>query len=300
MMLIFYVACAVCATPQADAGPSNAKALTMELSADARAGGLEVGDGELATSLSERRIEPRLGLRIVPEFLLSFGLPFLIRTLDSERESAVTTTVLGDAELNGTATLLSAQGSLKHQIFLLPGVKLPTAPVQEDASGAPVWSNLQPGCSSIVPMLAVQYSMSQELWGLRAGAGLNLPFPVREAPHRAALFSTSLEAELQPWEALAIRAGTKWLFEASGASAEGVAESNSGGITAYLATSLAVHWTAYLDASFGLDIPIMTRLRGEQEPSPIASLRFGGRWELAPESAGPPAATFAQSSVGYW
>jgi hypothetical protein len=281
------LACAVCAAPApASDATSTSDDVTMEGSAEVRVGGLTIGRGEDARRILERRLEARLGVRPIPEIVLSVGVPVLVRSFDLEGDES-SSVVPGDVEILGNATLVDGGTVIHHHLSLAPIVKLPTAPVEVDAEGVPLESNLQPGCSSIVPIVSALYAFGQPIWTVRFGGGVNLPFPVRDAPHRGALGSLVAEVELRPVPALALRTGSKWLVEATGADAEDEAEEDSGGVTGYLSAGVDIRWEDHLSVGIGVDVPVLKALRGDQDPTPIASLRFGGQWDLTSPSAPP-------------
>mgnify|MGYP001209361871 CR=1 FL=1 len=291
------LACAVCAAPAPTPDAiSTSDAIAMEASAEARVGGLTIGRADEARGVLERRLEARVGVRPIPELSVSAGVPVLFRSFDLQGEES-SSVVAGDVEILGNAILLDDRGALEHHLSLAPIVKLPTAPVENDAQGEPLESNLQPGCSSIVPIVSAFYAFGQTVWTVRFGGGVNIPFPVRNAPHRGALGSIVAEAELRPVSALALRTGSKWLIEATGVGADDRAEESSGGITGYLSAGIDVRWADQLSAGVGVDIPVLKALRGDQDPTPIGSLRIAGQWDVTSPSQPAPSVQMARASA---
>lgn len=269
--------CAVCAAPTAapDSASAPSPTITMDISADIRVGGVALGED----AVFERRVESVVGVTPIPELRIWVGMPVLFRTLEL-RDFEQLTTVPGDLEVAADAQVYRDAEGLHHRLLLSPAVKAPTAPVQRGIDEEALPSGLQPGCSSVVPRIAVSYMFGEGVWSLQSMAALSVPFAVREAPHRGVQAVLASSVVLEPWRSLAFRVGSMWLFEATGSDALGKAEANSGGVTGYASFAMEARWLSNLTASAGLDIPVIQSLRGEQEPTPIGSVRVSGSWDL--------------------
>ena len=272
----------------------------MDASSELRVGGLTLAaDSELARGVVERRLESRLGVTPVPEVHLAVGVPVLYRSL-TLAEARLDSTQLGDVEISGAFRLLEAAGALTHRVWLTPFVKLPTAAVQLDPSGEALPSNLQPGCSSVVPSVGAQYVFEQRSWQVALSGGVMLPFVIRDAPHRGALTSLAAPTSLTAWQPLRVTVGMKWLLEATGDDGSGNSEPNSGGLIGYAAAGVDVDVRGYFSAGAGIDVPLVQALLGEQEPTPIVSLRISGSWDLTRITSSTPASTVIAERTAPW
>lgn len=270
----------------------------MEATADVRSGGLTLdADSADAQGVYERRLESKIEVSPIPEVRVGVGVPVLFRTLELSDEVR-SANVLGDVELVGRFRLFEARGGAAHHVWLTSFVKFPTAPIQLDLEGDALPSNLQPGCSSVVPSVGAQYVFGQPLWQVVLGGAIALPFAVREAPHRGALTNLVANVVVTPWEALQLSAGMKWLLEATGDDGTGEGEVSSGGLTGYAAVAIDVDVLDHLRAGASLDVPVVEALRGDQSPTPIFGLRVSGRWDVTSPTNAVPATVLASNDAG--
>ncbi|MFO0547468.1 MAG: hypothetical protein U0271_03715 [Polyangiaceae bacterium] len=279
-----FVACAVCANPNLATQDGTSAKVQMGTSMEVRAGGLGVGPAD-AMRVDEMRFESGLSFQVLPELELSASVPFLLRSYEFGDDRTGLELVMGDVGISAFARVMErfaphGMATLHHRVWLAPTIKFPTAPAVEDPSGVFLPSNLQPGCSSVVPQIAAVYELGEALWAVRFGGGAAIPFAVRDAPHRGPYATAVVEADLRPVPDLGLRLGWKWLFEATGSDATSESEPDSGGLIGYLSASVDARYGATLYASAGVDVPLVLALRGEQSPTPIVMLRFGGRWDL--------------------
>ena len=95
-------------------------------------------------------------------------------------------------------------------------MKLPTAPLERDPAGALVHPDLQPGCGSIVPLVAISYTWTSSLWSAWTGASLLFPIAVREGSHPGDSLRASFTMQLQPARHLATRLGVLGRLDGTG------------------------------------------------------------------------------------
>ncbi len=270
--------CSVCVAPSApaDSTGQSSGAVAMEAAVDVKAGGTRVGD----SSVLERRVEPIVSVQATKSVVISVGVPVLFR--DYERDGDTSSAIVpGDASLSADVRLVDIGGPVSHRVWLSPEIKAPTAPVALDEQGDPDASALQPGCSSVMPRLAALYAFGQDVWTVQLRSSIAIPFAVREAPHRGTLATAGADVVIDPWNAAALRLGTWWLFETSGADATGESDPDSGGVTGYATIAMEARWTSYLRASASVDLPVVRALSGDQGPTPIGSFRLTGHWDVA-------------------
>ncbi len=273
------VACTVCANPgPTDALRADGARIEMEAGAEARIGGIAVGGGADAVDLVERRLEARFAIRPVSSVEVAVAMPTLFRSFN--RAGARWSTVEpGDLDLQLNATLYQDRSPLSHAVFMTSLLKFPTAPVALDPDGAMLESILQPGCSSVVPSLGGGYELGWSVVSFQFNAALLVPIVVREAPHRGTSFRQTSTVRARPATGLAFTAGWTWLLEAVGQDQFDAIEENSGGTTGYVSAGVEAGRPGVLVAAVGLDLPAVTFLRGEQQPTPIGFARLTFGWD---------------------
>ncbi|HEY5243063.1 MAG TPA: hypothetical protein VIJ22_16400 [Polyangiaceae bacterium] len=266
--------CAVCATadPMADA-PGNERAFAGRLRAtlDARMGGASASDPDgTSVGVVDRRLEGTLAWAPSSSVLLSVGVPVLDRTLASNGET-VDRASLGDVEARVQLEAWAERyASVRRRLVLLLGTKLPTAPLEADASGALLPSALQPGCSAIVPLLGVAYVASRAPWSWMASGTLLLPFVVRDAaPHSGDSLRASLVGQWQPSGWLGARGGAQGRLDGGGLLADGASDPSSGGFVGYVSADALVRPAMDLVLSLGGMVPVVQAWRGEHHEGPI-------------------------------
>jgi hypothetical protein len=266
--------CAVCATadPMVDA-PGNERAFAGRLRAtlDARIGGASAADPDgTSVDVLDRRFEGTVAWAPSSTVLLSLGVPMLDRTIvangqDVERAS------LGDVEGRVQMEAWAERyASARRRLVLFVGTKVPTAPLEADASGALLPSVLQPGCSSIVPVLGVAYAASRAPWSWMASGTLLLPFVVRDrAPHAGDSLRASLVGQWQPLRWLGARGGVQGRLDGGGLLANGEPDPSSGGFVGYVSADALFSPASDLVLSLGGMVPVVQAWRGDHHEGPI-------------------------------
>lgn len=251
----------------------------MAAGVDTRVGGVSVGTDEGVTDLSERRIEGRFSVQPTADVEVGIGMPVLFRTLQTS-SAQWDDIVPGDLEVWTTGVVHRSGTSLRHDVTVTGQLKFPTAPVTYNTSGDALASNLQPGCSSIVPGVSGSYALAWSLVSLSFSGGLLLPIVVREAPHRGAMIRQTTTLRVRPVPALAFAAGFTWLGELIGQDETDANEEDSGGLVGYASAAIEAGKPGLLVASVGLDAPAVKALRGEQSPTVIGMARLSVGWDI--------------------
>src|SRR6185503_16908270 len=104
-------------------------------------------------------------------------MPLLWRQISSGAYGRRNDFGLGDLELRIRTPMTKRKS--REQLALHAGVKLPTAPLQEDAHGDPLPAALQPGTGAISPLAGASFLTTRGLWSVAASATLYLPMQVR-------------------------------------------------------------------------------------------------------------------------
>jgi hypothetical protein len=266
--------CAVCATadPMVDA-PGNERAFAGRLRAtlDVRTGGASAADPDgTSVDVVDRRLEGTLAWAPSSSLLLSLGVPVLDRTIVANGQG-VERASLGDVEARAQlAAWEDRYASVRRRFVLFVGTKVPTAPLEADASGALLPSVLQPGCSSIVPLLGVAYVASRAPWSWTASGTVLLPFVVREgAPHSGDSLRASLAGEWQPLRWLGARGGLLGRLDGGGLLADGASDPSSGGFVGYVSADALLRPATDLVLSVGGMVPVVQAWRGEHHEGPV-------------------------------
>jgi hypothetical protein len=202
--------------------------------------------------------------------LLSLAVPLLDRTIASGGQE-VDRASLGDVEARVQIEAWADRyASVRRRLVLFVGTKVPTAPLQADASGALLPSVLQPGCSSIVPLLGAAYIASHAPWSWMASGTLLLPFVVRDAaPHAGDSLRASLTGQWQPLRWLGTRGGVSGRLDGGGLLADGESDPSSGGFVGYVSADALVSPASDLVLSLGGMVPVLQAWRGEHHEEPI-------------------------------
>jgi hypothetical protein len=267
-------ACAVCAASDPTLSPTGSEvafAGRLKASLDLREGWVEAA----GITVTDHRAD--LSARYAPSarWLLSIDAPVLLRQIDAPsvlEPSSLTRVVPGDAELRvDRVTVVWAWHRIRFRFSGFAELKIPTAPLEDDARGAPLPSVLQPGCGSLVPVGGASFVAGRGAWFFTSSASAWLPFAVRGGYHAGDSLRVGARIQWQPWTFFAVRGGGNVNADSSGTLAHDVVDPNSGGVIGYLAGEVAVSPWPDVIASFGALYPALTLLYGVHREGPIAS-----------------------------
>ena len=288
--LPFVLACAVCGAGEktlpsngAEVAFAGRKRATLEL----RAASFETTDHVLR--VVELRAEPGLAMAVGASTIVAADVPVLRRSLALEQRVPVGplappapaadrtshTTSLGDVELRATHTAWKSEPAVvTERLTIAAGVKLPTAPLEHDPAGVLVHPDLQPGCGSIVPLVAISYAWTSSLWSAWTGASLLFPVEVRAGSHPGDSLRASFTLQLQPARVLATRLGVHGRLDSTG-ELDGEPVRRSGGASVFAAPELVASPTQDVVVSIGAAFPIIQEMRGYRATSPVLLASVG-------------------------
>jgi hypothetical protein len=282
----FVLACAVCGAAD-KALPANGSEIPFEgrkrATLELRAAAFETSSRAL--QVAELRAVPGVATALGTSMLLSAEVPLLERSLVLRQPAApptasvlparatasptTRTAMLGDAELRLTSTpWRSAPSAVARRLTISAGMKLPTAPLERDPSGALVHPDLQPGCSSVVPVIAVTYGWTAALWSAWTGASLLFPVAVREGAHSGDSLRASFTMQLQPARVLATRLGVHGRLDGTG-ELEGEVVRRSGGASVHVAPEIVLSPVSDVVLSVGAAFPVVQEMRGYRATTPV-------------------------------
>jgi hypothetical protein len=272
----FLLACAVCATadPSLDApGAEHPFAGRLRSTLDFRVGGVCAGSGAAGgetVGVVDRRLELATSWAPSRTTLLTVSVPALDRSITSPG-GRVDALVPGDVEARAQVLAWTNEPAVvRRRLVVFGGFKLPTAPVESDASGQVLPSVLQPGCSAIVPLLGVSWTTSRPPWSAFASVAVLLPAPVRPAPHAGDSLRASFAGQWQPLSFLGARAGVQARADGAGELADGTTDPNSGGLVGYATLEAIASPARDLVLSAGVLVPALQAWRGDHHEGPVA------------------------------
>ena len=227
----------------------------------------------------ETRLVPGAAVALGEDVLLSAEVPLLRRSLATTIDRAAPAIetdrlMLGDVEARASYT---AFRSSTRRLSVHGGLKLPTAPLERDAGGRPVPTDLQPGCGSIVPVVGATYTITRSMFSLWASASLLMPVNVRSGPHPGDSLRAAVTAQLQPARVFAIRAGVHGRLDAAG-DVDDQVDRRSGGASAFVTPELVVSPIEDFVVSAGAAVPLVQETRGHRVTAPIALAGVG--WDF--------------------
>jgi hypothetical protein len=258
--------CAVCGAADPTLPVAGAEASfknRVRVTTDARAASFRsIQD---STRVDEARVELWPSWSPVSDFTLSAGIPIVWRSIGPSPE-----TVMGDVELRATMMLWQAKPSAtRSRLSAFAGFKLPSAPIQKDATGKPLPTDLQPGCGSIVTLVGGYYTVGRGMWTMIASAQILLPTPVRDGPHPGTSFRTGLVGQFQPWKSFGMRLGAQGRYDTSGAIG-GTSDPYSGGAALFVVPELVISPAKDLVFTAGASFPAAQDLKGYRVLGPVA------------------------------
>ncbi|MFT3774708.1 MAG: hypothetical protein QM820_55865 [Minicystis sp.] len=274
-------ACAVCGAGDPTlnvAGTEKPYDGRLRISGDLRAGGARVGSGAGQIDVHEQRLDLGVAYAPVASLFLTLSVPLLHRDAadgGGMRKGAWTP---GDVDLRAKGFILrSLRGGFTHEVALLGGIRLPTAPVQSGPSGMPLPAALQPGGSSVTPLAGASYDLRRGPWFFYASATFFVPFAVRGGTHACDSLRVSTSLQYQPHRVIATRLGLDGRLESS-AVTDRASDPNAGGFIGYVSPEIVVSPKSDLVLLVGARFPLLQALRGVHREDTIVSI--GAAYDL--------------------
>lgn len=283
--------CAVCGAAERTL-PSQGNEVPFEgrkrATVELRAASFATADHSLG--IVELRAQPGLAMAVGQATMVDVEVPLLRRRLVIDERAAsqtaprlgppaenasTNTGMLGDVELRATHTpWRSAPAAVTRRLSIAAGVKLPTAPLERDPAGREVHPDLQPGCGSVVPLVAISHAWSSALWSATTGASLLFPVAVREGSHPGDSLRASFTLQLQPARVLATRIGVHGRLDGTGEMNDEVVRS-SGGASVHLAPELVLSPVDDVVIALGASFPAVQEMRGYRTTAPVLLASVG-------------------------
>lgn len=242
------------------------------IAGELRVGHVRVGEpGVSEIGVTEERFEVTGAYAPTPSLLLVVALPTLARQLSFPDKTSGRFFTVGDLDIRAKIFVWSGRRSgFQHRVALQGGVKLPTAPVENDDRGAALPAALQPGLGSITPFAGLFYGAGRGPWSVFASATVYLPYAVRDSAHASDSLRASTSVQRQVGRRFAARIGLDTRLDASGES-NGKPDPNSGGFVAYLSPAMVLSPTTDILLAVSAHSPFVQALQGFHHEATIAA-----------------------------
>lgn len=210
-------------------------------------------------------------------FLLA-SLPLVARDFSDETLARSEVRSLGDVELGAKWFIWrDREFAPRWLLATLGGVKLPTAPWHDDARGAPLPLEAQPGSGSLDLALGAALALFEGSLSAYASVQHREPVLTRQPlePGRSVRASTALQYQLG--ESLAARGlcDARWDQPSR---EQGQTDPHSGGTIAYAGLELLLSPLSDLAIVPGARVPVLQGLRGSHHEGAIFSLALTRDW----------------------
>lgn len=264
------LACAVCGAADKTLpvrGEEIAFAGRMRATVDVRVAAFAERGGPLR--ILEGRVVPGAAIAVGDDLLLAADVPLLRRRLSG---STVAGRVVEDDRLSlGDVEVRASYVALRtptRRLSFHGGSKAPTAPLERDAGGRWVPTDLQPGCGAIVPVVGATYTMTGSMFAFWTNASFLMPMSVRSGPHPGDSLRAAMTFQVQPLRVFAARAGVHGRLDSAG-DIDGQVDRSSGGASVFVTPELVVSPIPDLLVSAGAALPLVQETRGHRVTAPI-------------------------------
>jgi hypothetical protein len=204
---------------------------------------------------------------------LSVTVPVLFRTMDGFDLSTTHSTNLGDVEAMAKFVLWrDREFSSRHLFSLLAGMRFPTAPLQLDATGQPLNSDIQSGPGSWWGIAGLSYyGRLGGPWSVYASVLGYLPSEGRQGLKPGASGRGSLWLQLQPVGWLSLRVGSDARLEQPWHE-NGVVSPDTGGFIAFFSPAVLISPSTDWVVQLAAKVPVVNHLTGVHTEGTYASV----------------------------
>ena len=222
--------------------------------------------------LSEQRLDASLAYAPLSFWFVGVTLPVVRKQVSYVNLEQHTRLSLGDIELRNKFFVYQDRDfSPRHLGAVEAGLKLPTAPLERDAQGDLLPLEVQTGTGSFDPILGASYALFLSPWSGYLSATGSYPTKGIEGARASPSLRSTLAAQYQPVNLLALRLGIDTRLDGKARQHDGP-EPDSGGFIAYLAPALLLSPLTDLIFTLAVQVPTLNALRGYHDEGPIYSL----------------------------
>ncbi len=222
--------------------------------------------------LRELRFDASFAYAPHERLFLVLTVPTLLRSVEYVNLARETSFGLGDIELRAKGFVWRDRPfAPRHLVALTAGVKLPTAPVQENPDGTRQPIELQPGTGSVDPLVGASYAFFADPFSGYLSTQLTFPTGGSDGFRGSRSLRTTLAVQDQLTDAFAARLGFDTRLD--GKSLEDGEESpDSGGFIGFALAEVLVSPATDLLLSASARIPVLNALDGRHAEGPFWSL----------------------------
>jgi hypothetical protein len=230
------------------------------------------------SSIRELRADLSLAWAVLEDVFLIADVPWLYRRVEELNLARNESLSLGELELSAKWFFWRDRAfAPRFLLAALGGLKLPTAPRLEDASGHSLPLEAQPGTGSVDAELGSTFSyFAGSIAGYASWVGRQALWSQAPLePGRSLRANLALQAQL--FEPLALRAVTDLRWEQPSRE-QGRRDPNSGGSITFLGADLLLSPIVDVSVVAGARVPVLNRLHGAHSEGPIFSLALVRDW----------------------
>ncbi len=230
--------------------------------------------GEDEVSTRELRLDVSAAWSPLPWLTLSALVPLQLRELRDFSLAHEAAWGPGEAEVGARAFVYrDREYAPRFLVSVLGGVKLPTSPLRQDATGRVLALDAQPGSGSVDPFAGVGALVFLGPWSFAATATAYLPGPGHLEFRAGPMLRTSVAAQAQASPLWAFRLGVDTKVEAPG-TLGGRAHEAGAGFAAFVGPDVLFSPAMDTVVQLGARIPVLNQLQGGAVPTPVLQLSF--------------------------
>lgn len=219
--------------------------------------------------LRELRTDLYLAVAPTSKLFVQLAVPMVARSTTAVNGARTNTFGLGDVDLRVKPFVLQdREFAPRHLLALLLGMKLPTAPRQNDANGKPLPIELQPGTGSWDPILGLSYAYFAGKWSTYASLTFTAPAWSRDELRASPSLRTSTVLQYQLFPALAFRGGIDTRIDDK-AYEGGRSVRDSGGFVGFLSPEIVVAPKTDWLLALAVRVPVVNALVGSHREGPL-------------------------------
>jgi len=241
----------------------------LRVALEERVGTRSSGSGLMRAGLLMTRTQ--LGVSYTPQERITLGayLPFVASNLTGPGDRVAWVRGLGELELLARVVVARDRSfSPRHLLWLIGGVKTPTAPRLRDDAGYPYPDDDQPGTGSWDPIVGATYAWFGSPVTIYSSLLYRHPTSGPRDYRMGASLLSSTVAQIQPFSWLAIQLGADLRYEWANALANGVAAPNTGGFLAAVTPGVLFNPWRDLLLRVAVEVPVYQARLGVQAAGP--------------------------------
>jgi hypothetical protein len=221
--------------------------------------------------LREQRLTLGVAYAPLEWLMLSATLPLLWRTVTDVSLAETSLFSPGDLELRSRIYFWrDREFAPRHLLAAVAGLQLPTAPLDQEASGEYLEPELQGGTGAFQPVLGASYSFFADPWSVYASELAYIPFHSRADWHNGAAWRGSHVVQYQFVDWFAARFGANFRWEMRTRRDQPPdPEPDTGGFVLFLMPSVVLSPVTDLVINIDLQLPVVNALFGDHDEGPL-------------------------------